>query len=77
MYSIRGVVSIMKTGPFFNPPSREIAESLRHQLRRIEAAAALDQLLPRDGFLPGSLIEWLAAGSASGAGCAGCDFRLQ
>lgn len=55
--------------------------SLRQQMRRIEepkhltaaeattsGCSALDQLLPDDGFRRGTLVEWFAAGSGSGAG---------
>ena len=63
------------------PPSTEIVRALRQQLRGIETAepaastapissgcTTLDRLLPGGGFVPGQLIEWLAAGSGSGAG---------
>jgi hypothetical protein len=58
----------------------EIVHRLAEQVRRIERSAlpgeaagissgcaALDGLLPQGGFMPGTLVEWLAAGPASGA----------
>ncbi len=64
------------------PDSRaQIVERLTAEVRRIErgalpggtagissGCAALDRLLPQGRFVPGTLVEWLAAGPASGAG---------
>lgn len=58
----------------------QVVQSLRQQIARIEqtrlpnsnvavssGSAALDRLLPEQGFRWGTLVEWLGAGSGSGA----------
>lgn len=63
------------------PPPSQLLESLRQQVRRLEAprpvaddrvtstgSAALDELLPRRGLPAGALVEWLAGEPGCGAG---------
>jgi hypothetical protein len=63
-----------------NPAPRELVQSLRDQIARMEGArrpasetpvssgcAPLDKLLPAQGFHRGTLVEWLTSGEGSGA----------
>lgn len=63
-----------------NPGPRELVESLRQEIARLEEArrparetpvssgfGPLDRLLPARGFRRGTLVEWLASGPGSGA----------
>ena len=71
----------MSKSATLDPSPDEIVRGLRTEVRRIEGyrrpedgapitsgCAALDRLLPAGGFHHGTLVEWLAAGSGSGAG---------
>ena len=62
-------------------PRHSTVDELQQQIRRMEKGTAatamsvrgtgyrsLDALFPSQGVRPGSLVEWLGAGSASGAG---------
>ncbi|MFW5693397.1 MAG: ImuA family protein [Thermoguttaceae bacterium] len=69
-----------------SPPAKTIRiEQLQAQIARIEEAAVareaaivssglapLDALLPQGGFLPGTLVEWLADGPGVGEGTLAC-----
>lgn len=74
-----GKVGLAKAGLGVEP--REMLETLRQQMRRIETAqrpadesrvssgcVALDRLLPGGGFGRGTLVEWLSDGIGHGAG---------
>jgi len=70
----------MRKIPVLDSSPQQIVAALREEVGRIEGAgrvvdcvplgsgcAALDRLLPERGFLRGWLVEWLSAGSGSGA----------
>ena len=67
--------------PLLDPPPPDSLQTLREQLQRWEAShhkpltdeiistgcQPWDQLLPRGGFVPGQLVEWLSSRAGSGA----------
>lgn len=70
----------MRTDHHFNEPRQTIAD-LQQQIRSLERGTvstektirktgcrALDAMFPQQGIRPGSLVEWIESGTASGAG---------